>query len=145
MEPPHLFGPSFISLANLNLLLRPSNYAIQTSFTHAGVLTVNPGKLMPTPLCVSGDIQTQKGSPWSTHLSIQAQDVQQREQHWVYFGKQEGKKANNSKRAILSTVGYTGQTHSRLLKKSSLQSLSISRQESQESLIPDTYSPFIGS
>lgn len=72
------------------------------------------------------------------------QDVQQREQHWVYFGKREGK-ANNSKRAILSTVGHTGQTHSRLWEKSSLQSPSISRQESQESRIPDTQSPFIGS
>lgn len=27
---------------------------------------------MPTPLCVSGDTQAQKGSPWSTHLSIHA-------------------------------------------------------------------------
>lgn len=92
---------------------------------------------MPTPLCVSGDTQAQKGSPWSTHLSIHAPGRPAKRTALGLFWEAR-RESQQLQEAILSTVGHTGQTHSRLWEKSSLQNPSISRQESQESLIPDT-------
>lgn len=89
---------------------------LNSNLFYSSCSPVTSGKPRATPLCQWGHSST-KGVPHGVNTSqYMRQAIQQREQHWVYFGKREGK-ANNSKRAILSTVGHTGQTRSRLLKK----------------------------
>lgn len=120
MKKPHpppvpLFASSFSLLANLNLLLQLSEHRSQTFYSRWSPDRRSEEAKAP-PVRVREDMWAQRG-PRGAHTSPHmCHDIQQREQHWGYFGKQEGK-TNNSKRAILSAVGHTGQTRSRLLKR----------------------------